>query len=86
MKLAENMVILERRLRAFVVAPVATAVAILVGPASIGGIVAWVVAGIMLATSAVGYCPLWTVSHMNTLSKSDRSRGKEGAAPLGPAG
>lgn len=86
MKLAKNMGILERRLRAFVVAPVAIVVAILVGPASIGGIVAWVVAGIMLATSAVGYYPLWTVFHVNTLSKSDRSRGNEGAAPLGPVG
>ncbi len=85
MKLAKNMGVLERRLRAFVAAPVLIVVAILVGPGSVGGIVAWVVAGIMLATSAVGYCPLWTVFHVNTRSTRDRSGG-EGTQPLGPIG
>ena len=85
MKVAKNMGVLERRLRAFVAAPILIVVAILVGPGSVGGIVAWVVAAIMLATSAVGYCPLWTVFHVNTLSTRDRSA-NGGAAPVGPVG
>ena len=49
----------DRALRAFVIAPVAIVVGVLVGAGSIGGIVLFAIGGIMLATSAVGFCPLY---------------------------
>jgi hypothetical protein len=62
--MSKNMTILNRRLRAFLAAPVALAVGILVGPASVGSIVLYAVAAVMLATSAVGYCPLYSVARL----------------------
>ena len=61
-----NMSTLDRRLRAFLVAPAAIVVGVLVGPASILAIVLYVVAGVMLATSATGSCPLYTLAHIDT--------------------
>ena len=58
----KNMNSLDRGLRAFLVAPLA----IVVGAGSILGIVLLAVAAIMLATSAIGYCPLYTLLHVNT--------------------
>ena len=60
-KMIRNMSTLDRRLRAFLVAPAAIVVAVVVGAGSIAGIVLFVLAGIMLATSAVGFCPLYTL-------------------------
>ena len=62
--MSENMTILDRRLRAFVAAPVALAVGILVGPASLGSIALYAIAAVMLATSAVGYCPVYSVARL----------------------
>ena len=62
--MSENMTILDRRLRAFVAAPVALAVGILVGPASLGSIALYAIAAVMLATSAVGYCPGYSVARL----------------------
>ncbi|HVC88917.1 MAG TPA: DUF2892 domain-containing protein [Gaiellaceae bacterium] len=61
-----NMHLLDRRLRAFLVAPAAIVVAFLVGAGSVTGIVLFAVAGIMLATSAIGYCPLYAVLHIDS--------------------
>lgn len=55
-----NMTTLDRALR-IAVAGVAIAVAIAVGAGSVGGIVLLVVTAVMLATSAVAFCPLYTV-------------------------
>jgi hypothetical protein len=55
-----NMGTLDRAVRAFVVAPAAIVVALIVGAGTVAGIVLFVVAGIMLATSATGYCPNYT--------------------------
>jgi hypothetical protein len=55
--MSKNMTILDRRLRAFLVVPVAIAAGIVVGPASVGSIVLYAVAAVMLVTSAAGYCP-----------------------------
>ena len=49
----KNMNNLDRRVRAFLVAPAAVVIGILIGPGS--------VAAIMLATSAAGSCPLYSV-------------------------
>ena len=52
-----NMGVLDRALRAFVVAPVAIVLALIVGAGTVAGVVLFVVAGIMLATAATGFCP-----------------------------
>ena len=64
--MSRNMSNLDRRLRTFVVAPVAIVIAILVGAGSIAGILLFAVAAIMLATSAIGFCPLYTLLHIDT--------------------
>jgi hypothetical protein len=62
----KNMGTVDRALRAFVVAPVAIVVALVVGAATVGGIVLLVVAGIMLVTSVSGYCPNYTFIGIST--------------------
>ena len=64
--MSTNMGMLDRRLRGFVVAPAALIVAFVVGAGSVAGIVLLVVAGIMAVTAAVGFCPLYTLLHLNT--------------------
>ena len=61
-----NMGILDRSLRAFVVAPAAIVVAFFVGAGSVGGIVLFVVAGIMLASAATAVCPTYTLIGIST--------------------
>ena len=54
-----NMGSADRKLRAFVVAPVLIVAGLLVGPAGWLAIVLYALAGVMLATSAVRSCPLY---------------------------
>ena len=56
-----NLGTLERAIRAFAIAPLAIAIAVLLGATSTGAIVLFVVAGLMLATSAVSFCPLYAL-------------------------
>ncbi len=63
-----NMGAVDRVLRSFVVAPVAIVVAIVVGAGSVAGIVLLVLAALMLATSAVGFCPLYKLIGLDTRS------------------
>ena len=65
--MSKNMNTLDRRLRAFLIAPVAAVVGVLVGPGNVVAIVLYVVAAAMLATSAAGYCPLYTLLRLDTL-------------------
>ena len=58
--MTRNMGTLDRGVRAFLVAPVAIVFALIVGAGTFWGIVLFVVAGIMLATSTTGYCPNYT--------------------------
>ena len=64
--MTKNMINLDRGLRALVVAPAAVIAAVLVGAGSIGGVVLFAFAAVMLATSAVGFCPLYMLLHINT--------------------
>ena len=64
--MTRNMNNLDRRLRAFVVAPAAVIAAALVGAGSVGGFVLFALAAVMVATSAVGFCPLYALLHINT--------------------
>jgi Protein of unknown function (DUF2892) len=68
--MSRNMSNLDRGLRSFVVAPIAIVVAVLIGAGSIGGIVLFALAAIMLATSAVGFCPLYTLFRLNTRGRT----------------
>ena len=49
----------DRKLRAFLVAPVLVIAGVLVGPGGWLAIVLYALAAVMLATSAVGSCPLY---------------------------
>ena len=55
----KNMGSLDRKIRSFVVAPVLVIVGLLVGPAGWLAVVLYALAGVMLATAAVGTCPLY---------------------------
>jgi hypothetical protein len=61
-----NMGVLDRGLRTFVVAPVAIVVAFILGAGTVGGIILFVVAGIMLASSATGFCPTYVLIGIST--------------------
>ena len=64
--MTQNMGTFDRVLRAFVVAPVAIVVAFILGAGTLGGVILFVIAGIMLATSATGYCPNYSVFGIST--------------------
>jgi hypothetical protein len=67
--MSKNMNTLDRRVRALLVAPVAIVVGILIGPGSIGAIVLYALAAIMLATSAIGFCPLYSLFHLSSCGR-----------------
>ncbi|HEY5247186.1 MAG TPA: DUF2892 domain-containing protein [Dermatophilaceae bacterium] len=56
----------DRKLRAFVVAPVLIVAGLLAGPGGWLAIVLYALAGVMLATSAVSFCPLYAVFGFRT--------------------
>jgi hypothetical protein len=59
--------VFDRLFRAFVVAPVLIVLSVVVfGVGSVLGIVALVFAGVMLLTSAVGFCPAYTPFGLST--------------------
>jgi hypothetical protein len=64
--MSSNMSNVDRALRSFLVAPVAIVVAVLAGPATVAGVVLFALAAVMLATSAVGFCPLYRLLHIAT--------------------
>ncbi len=64
--MTRNMSTLDRRIRGFAVVPLLVIAALIVGAGTILGIVFLVLAGVMVATSAVGFCPLYTLLHINT--------------------
>jgi len=61
-----NMSTLDRALRSFLVAPAAIVSAFVVGAGSAGGIVLFALAVVMLATSSVGFCPLYRLLHIDS--------------------
>jgi hypothetical protein len=74
-----NMGTLDRRIRAFVVAPILIALALAVfGAGSVAGVIALVLAAVMLATSARGSCPLYLPLGLSTCSRRD-ARGPRAA-------
>jgi len=61
---------LDRALRSFVVAPAAIVIAFVVGAGSVGGIVLFALVAIMLGTSAVGFCPLYKLLHIDSRGRT----------------
>ena len=64
--MTRNMGALDRSLRAFLVAPAAIVVAVLVGAGTVLGIILFVVAGIMLASAGTGFCPTYIALGIST--------------------
>ena len=64
--MTSNMSTLDRRLRSFVVTPLLVIVALLVGAGTTLGIVLLAIAAVMLATSAVSFCPLYSLLRFDT--------------------
>ena len=64
--MSRNMSNLDRALRSFLVAPAAIVIALVVGAGSIGGIVLFAFAAVMLATGAVGFCLLYALFRLDT--------------------
>ncbi len=62
----QNMGTTDRVVRAVVVAPVLLVLAYLVGFATVVGVIATVLAVVMVGTAAVGYCPLYAPFHLHT--------------------
>ena len=68
--MSKNMSNLDRAFRSLLVAPAAIAAAVLVGAGSIGAIVLFALATIMLLTSAVGFCPLYALLRITTRGRT----------------
>jgi hypothetical protein len=64
--MAPNMGAYDRGLRAFVIAPAAIVVAFILGAGTLGGIILFVVAGIMLASAATAFCPTYILVGIST--------------------
>jgi Flp pilus assembly protein TadB len=64
----KNMGNLDRGLR-LLAAALAVVVAVVVGAGSIAGIVLFVIAAMLLATSAVAFCPLYRLLHLDTCAR-----------------
>ena len=64
--MTRNMGTFDRALRAFVVAPAAIVAALILGAGTLGGIILFIVAGIMLATAVTTFCPTYTVVGIST--------------------
>jgi hypothetical protein len=64
--MTRNMGAFDRGLRAFVVAPVAIVVALLVGAGTVFGVILFVVAGVMLTTAVTAFCPTYTLIGIST--------------------
>lgn len=58
---------LDRIIRA-VVGVIALILAVMVGMGSVGGILLLVVGGILVVTAAVGFCPLYRILGLSTVS------------------
>lgn len=63
--MSRNMRNLDRALRSFLVAPAAIVSAFVVGAGSAGGIALFALAAVMLGTSAIGFCPLYRLLHLD---------------------
>jgi hypothetical protein len=59
-------VVMSTNMSSLLIAPAAIVSAILVGAGSLAGVLLFVLAAGMLATSAIGFCPLYALFHFDT--------------------
>ena len=64
--MTRNMGITDRALRAFVVAPAAIVVGLIVGAGTFAGVILFAIAGIMLVTAITAFCPTYTLVGVST--------------------
>lgn len=64
----------DRWLRVALIAPVLVVTALLVGVTTVAGVVALVLAAVMLATGLTGFCPLYRVFGISTRSTHQHVR------------
>lgn len=69
-----NMGTWDRGLRGLLIAPTAVTAALLIGLPSLGAIVLLVLAAVMVATSATGFCPLYVLFGLDTRRRGASSR------------
>ena len=73
-----NMGTLDRVLRTTIAAPALIVLALVVLEAgSLSSVAALVLAGVMLSTSAIGFCPAYVPFGISTLSRSGFSSGRQ---------
>lgn len=76
-----NMGSLDRALRVLIAAPALTALGLLsFAPGTVLSVVALALAGVMLATSAIGFCPLYVPLGISTRREAAENRGGTRAA------
>jgi hypothetical protein len=68
----KNMASFDRLLRAFLFAPIFIVLAFVVGAGSVLGIIFFVLAAVMLATSVVSFCPAYRVIGVSTCKTGHR--------------
>ena len=79
--MSANMGTADRAIRSFLVAPALIALGLFAfSPSSVPAIVLFALAGIMLATSALGFCPLYVLPGISTCPLRPAASGKGGAA------
>lgn len=76
----KNMGSADRKLRPFVAAPLLVIAGVLTGPATGLAFVLYGLAVVMLATSAVGTCPLYLPFRVNTGASTNATTGSAGHA------
>jgi hypothetical protein len=64
--MTQNMGHTDRKVRGFLVAPVLVILALWAGVATVTGVIAMVLAVVMVATAVVGFCPLYVPFHLHT--------------------
>lgn len=69
-----NMGMIDRLVRAIVVAPAAIAWAATVGWSGIWAVAALAVAGLMLLTALAGFCPLYAMLGIDTIGRRRTAR------------
>lgn len=64
--IGRNMGAFDRIARSLIVAPLLVALGIMIGPGGVVPVLLYAGAGIMLGTSAIGFCPLYPLVRLNT--------------------
>jgi hypothetical protein len=64
--MSQNMGWTDRMVRALLAAPVLAIAALWVGVGTVVGVIAMVLAVVMVATALVGFCPLYVPFHLHT--------------------